>query len=408
MAARQAALAAICATLALPALGQAPAPQPYGASADGAFMACLLTLKADAVGRGIPQAVADRALGGLTPDQRVLDLDKKQPEFVLTFWRYYANSVTEERIAKGRALLQQHRALLAGITKKFGVQPEFLIAFWGLETNYGTYMGDFSILRSLVTLACDDRRPAFFAAELLEALRMIANDRINVADMKGSWAGAFGHTQFMPSTFTRHALDGDGDKRRDLFHSLPDVFNSSANYLQKSGWKAGERAVQEVRLPENFPWEEAEPTNEKPLAEWAKLGVRLVDGSPLPMGGQLVGLALPSGARGPAFLTYPNFKVIMIWNRSTLYALAVGLLAEKLAGRPGLTMAVVDNEPPLTIERVLDMQATLTKLGYYQGEADGLVGPRTRAALRQWQKSIGVPADGYPSAELLDRLLAKR
>ncbi|MGE0151193.1 MAG: lytic murein transglycosylase [Reyranellaceae bacterium] len=384
--------------------------QPVSAALDEtAFRACVLNLQSDAVSRGIPQTVVQRAFAGVaTADARVIELDRRQPEFLLTFWRYVGNSVTEDRIARGRQLMAQHGALLQRVQAQYGVQPEVLVAFWGLESNFGAIMGDFPTVRSLATLACDERRAQFFANELNEALRMIAFDRIDPAIMKGSWAGAFGNTQFMPSTFTAHAVDYDGDGRRDLFRSLPDVFASSANFLQKSGWRGGEGAAYEVILPPNFPFDQADPSIEKSNAEWAALGVRRVDGRPLgaPDGRSAIGL--PAGHRGPAFLLLPNFKVIMRWNRSLLYGLAVSILSERLAGRPGMSAVQTWDEPPLSATDIVEMQDILRRLGHYPDPSDGLVGPKTRAAIRTYQASANLPQDGFPDQDLMSRLRAAR
>lgn len=376
---------------------------------DSAFRACLLNLQSNAVSRGIPQNVVQRAFAGITTaDARVIELDRRQPEFLLTFWRYIGNSVTDDRVQKGRQLMAQHGPLLRRVQAQYGVQPEVLVAFWGLESNFGAIMGDFPTIRSLATLACDDRRAQFFSNELNEALRMIAVDRIEPAVMRGSWAGAFGNTQFMPSTFTAHAIDYDGDGRRDLFRSLPDVFASSANFLQKSGWRAGEASAFEVTLPQNFPYEQADPTIEKTIGEWAALGVRRVDGQPLGAPDTRAAIGLPAGYRGPAFLLLPNFKVIMRWNRSLLYGLAVSVLSERLAGRQGMTAVQTWAEPPLSATDIVEMQDILRRLGHYPDPSDGLVGPKTRAAIRAYQAAHNLPQDGFPDQDLMTRLRAAR
>lgn len=368
------------------------------------FQACLLNLRSDAITRGVPASVADRALANIEADQRVLDLDRRQPEFVLSFWRYIGNSITADRIAKGRQLLTQQRPLLQAVSQRYGVQPEYLVAFWGLESNYGQVMGDYPTIRSLATLACDDRRPKFFADQLIDALRMMAGDHIDQAMMRGSWAGAFGQTQFMPSTFTRYAVDGDGDGRRDLFRSLPDVFASSANYLSRSGWQTGQRAAVEVALPPNFPWDQAEPAIEKTIGEWQALGVRRLDGRPLGPPDMRASIGLPAGHNGPAFLLLPNFKVIMVWNRSLLYGLAIEILAQRLAGQPGMTAVQTTDEPPLSTADIVELQDALRRQGFYDGEPDGLVGPKTRTAIRAYQRQAGLPPDGFPDQDLMFRI----
>ncbi len=368
------------------------------------FRACVLNLRSDAIARGIPAAVASKALDNIEVDQRVLDLDRRQPEFLLTFWKYIGNSITDDRIAKGKQLLTQNKPLLQKISQRYGVQAEYLVAFWGLESNYGSFMGDFATVRSLVSLACDDRRPKFFADELVEALRMLAGEHVEPAMMKGSWAGAFGQTQFMPSTFTHFAIDGDGDGRRDLVRSLPDIFASSANYLSKSGWKMGQRAAIEVTVPANFPWDQAEPAIEKTIAEWQALGVRRVDGQSLGAPDTKAAIGLPAGHNGPAFLLLPNFKVIMVWNRSLLYGLAVEILAQRLTGHSGMTAVQNTDEPPLSSTDIVELQDDLRRRGFYEGEPDGMVGPKTRNAIRAYQRQSGIPADGFPDQDLMFRL----
>jgi membrane-bound lytic murein transglycosylase B len=384
--------------------------QPVSAALDeSAFRACVLNLQSNAVARGVPQNVVQRAFANvMTADAKVIELDRRQPEFLLTFWRYVGNSVSEDRIAKGRQLMAQHAQLLQRVQAQYGVQPEVLVSFWGLESNFGAIMGDFPTIRSLATLACDERRAQFFTNELTEALRMIAFDRIDPAIMRGSWAGAFGNTQFMPSTFTGNAVDYDGDGRRDMFRSLPDVFASSANFLQKSGWRAGEGASYEVILPQGFPYDQADPSIEKTNAEWSALGVRRVDGLPLGAPDQKTAIGLPAGHRGPAFLLLPNFKVIMRWNRSLLYGLAVSILSERIAGRPGMSAVQSWDEPPLSATDIVEMQDILRRLGHYPDPSDGLVGPKTRTAIRSYQASLGLPQDGFPDQDLMSRLRTAR
>lgn len=369
-----------------------------------AFYNCVQGLKSDAYGRGIPANVVERAFTGLQPDPKVLELDRRQPEFVLSFWRYIEKTVSADRVANGQAMLARHRPLLEQMRGRYGVPPEVLVAFWGIETNYGTIMGDFVLTRALSTLACDDRRAKFFANEMMEALRMLAEDRIDPATTRGSWAGAFGNMQFMPSNFTRYAIDEDGDGKRDLFSSMPDAFASAGNFLSQIGWRAGEPIAEEVTLPASFPWEQADPTIEKTAAEWAALGLRHADGRPLQPSERKAAIALPAGHRGPAFLLHPNYNAVLRWNRSTLYALAVSILADRIAGRPGMTAMQIYDEPPLSYADVIEMQVALGRLGLYPGQPDGLIGPQTRAAIRAFQQSRNMPADGYPAAELVQQI----
>ncbi|MCW5747096.1 MAG: lytic murein transglycosylase [Alphaproteobacteria bacterium] len=372
----------------------------------GDFRACLDAIRDTAMTQGVPATTADQALRGITPDPRVLELDGKQPEFTLTLGRYLGNAISPERIAKGQQMLARHRPVLEPIEREYGVQAAYLVAFWGLETNYGGYLGDFSVIRSLATLACQTKRAAFFANELVQALKILARNHMTVAQMRGSWAGAMGNTQFMPSTYVNHAVDRDGDGRVDLWRSLPDVFASSANFLSRSGWKRDQPSHDEVRLPSGFDYARVDLGSERTAREWQALGVRHASGRPLNDFGERGAIALPAGYRGPAFLMWPNFKVIMIWNRSQLYALSVGELARQIQGGPGLYQLPPADDVPLPRDAVVDLQSRLQRLGLYGDDIDGLLGPRTRAALRDFQVRVGVTADGYPSPDTLGRLRA--
>jgi membrane-bound lytic murein transglycosylase B len=389
--ARAAALAVLALSLAGPA------------SAQSDFAACLDRLRGEATGRGVPAGAADQAFTGLQPDMRVVDYDSRQPEFSLTFGQYLRSSISDQRLQTGRQMLQRHQALLARVERDYGVPPVYLVAFWGIESNYGTFLGDFPVIRSLATLACYTRRAAFFGNELQQALRIVAQGRIAPAQMKGSWAGAMGNTQFLPSTYMTYGIDGDGDGKVDLWSSLPDVFASSANFLRGIGWQPGLPAQIEVRLPAGFPFEQADGVLEKPASEWQTQGVRAADGRPLP-GGTPSSVLLPSGHRGPAFLLLPNFKAVMNWNRSQLYALTVGHLAQRLGGGPDLAGTLPADDVPLRREAILEMQRKLQAMGLYDDEIDGLVGPKTRAGIRKYQQRIGLPPDGHPTPDVIARL----
>jgi membrane-bound lytic murein transglycosylase B len=380
-----------------------PAPGPANAQG-GDFQACLQTIKADALRQGVPADIAERAFQGLTPDQKVIDLDSRQPEFSLTYAKYVGSSVSPERIAKGQQKMAQNRALLDAIQGEYGVPPQYIMAFWGLETNYGGYMGDFQVVRSVATLACMTKRTAFFGNETVQALRILVLDRMTREQVRGSWAGAMGNTQFMPSTFTRWAVDADHNGKVDLWTSLPDVFASSANFLRGIGWKPGLPSSDEVVLPTGFPLDQADTTIEKPVRAWAAMGVKLAGGRPLPNVDDPSSIILPAGWRGPAFILYPNFKAVMNWNRSTLYALAVGILARQIVGGPPVMQAAPADDEPLSRDTIIDLQSRLAKLGLYTDETDGLLGPKTRSAVRLFQKQAGLPADGHPTPDVVRRL----
>ncbi len=380
------------------------APMSVTASLDQpAFQACLEDLRTQAVDQGIDRGTVDAAFAGLELQERVLELDRSQPEFLQTFGQYLGTRVTDSRVERGRELLREHAALLEQIHATYGVQPHYLVALWGLETNFGSYFGTMPVLDSLATLACDQRRSDYFTGELVEALRILDAGHIDQDSMRGSWAGAMGHTQFMPSTFTRYAVDGSGNGRIDLWNDLEDVFASSANYLARIGWRDGERWGREVRIPDGFDWSQADGRERRSVRAWADKGVRAADGTPLPDSDIEAALIVPAGHQGPAFLVYNNFRQIMRWNTSTSYALAVGHLADRIAG-----MGTLHTQPPdetaLRREEVKEMQQRLNALGFDSGRPDGIAGRMTRSALREFQLSRDLPADGHPNQAMLQAL----
>jgi membrane-bound lytic murein transglycosylase B len=394
-------LAATTALLAVPALGPS-----YAQGTD--FQSCLQTIKADATRQGVPAAIADRAFQGLTPDQKVVDLDGRQPEFSLTYSKYVGGSVTPDRVTKGQQRMAQHRALLDALRAEYGVPPQYIMAFWGIETNYGTFMGDFQVVRSVATLACMTKRRDFFSNETVQALRILAMNHMTREQMRGSWAGAMGNMQFMPSTFMKYGVDRTGDGRIDLWTSLPDAFASAANFLRGIGWKPPLPASEEVFLPQGFPLDQADTTVEKPVRAWAQMGVKKAGSAALPSSDEPSSIILPAGHRGPAFILYPNFKAVMNWNRSTLYALSVAILAQQIAGGAPVMQGPPADDEPLSRDAVIDMQNRLARLTLYTDEVDGLLGPKTRSAVRLYQKQIGMPADGHPTPEFVRRLQQAR
>jgi membrane-bound lytic murein transglycosylase B len=378
------------------------------ALAQNDFQACLQNIQGEATRQGVPAQVADRAFQGLTPDQKVVDLDQRQPEFSLTYAKYVGASVTPERVVKGQQKMAQHRALLDALQAEYGVPPQYIMAFWGMETNYGGFMGDFQVVRSVATLGCMTKRQAFFSNETVQALRILATNHMTREQMRGSWAGAMGNMQFMPSTFMKWGVDRDGNGRIDLWNSLPDAFASAANFLRGIGFKPGLPSSEEVFLPQGFPLDQADSTIEKPVRAWAAMGVKKAGGAPLANVDDAASIILPAGWRGPAFILYPNFKAVMNWNRSTLYALAVGVLARQIAGGPPVMQAPPGDDEPLSRDTVIDLQSRLTKLGLYTDETDGLLGPKTRSAVRLFQKQAGLPADGHPTPDVVRRLQQAR
>ena len=371
---------------------------------DQDFQDWLEALRREAREQGISEATLDASLVGISPVMRVIELDRSQPEFTQTFWDYLNRRVTETRVRRGRELLDTHRELLNGIYNQYGVPPRYIIAFWGLETNYGGYMGGFQAIDALATLAYNPRRAAFFRSELLDALRIVDQGHIAPDQMKGSWAGAMGHMQFMPSTFRRHAVDYTGDGRKDIWNSLPDAFASGAGFLSDIGWRKGERWGREVVLPDDFDLGLAGMHTKKTVTAWAALGVRQANGAILPDAEMAGSVILPQGREGPAFLVYDNFRVIMGWNRSINYAITVGHLADRIIGMPGIVYGHDAAHTPLSREEIKKIQARVNRLGFDAGPADGLAGPRTNTAIRSFQAAQGLPPDGYASPGLLERL----
>ena len=368
------------------------------------FSSWLEELRQEARTEGISESTLHEALDNLDPIPRVIELDRRQPEFTQTFWRYLDSRVTEKRIERGRTLLKKHKELFDTIERRYGVQPRFLVAFWGLETNFGDYLGSFSVIGSLATLAHDPRRSDFFRSELLAALSIIEDGHISAANMLGSWAGAMGQPQFMPSTFVRYAVDGDSDGRQDIWYTLPDIFASAANFLSESGWQGDKTWGREVKIPSGFNLELTGKKVKKTLAAWQNLGVRKITGQDLPKVDIEASLILPAGHAGPVFLVYNNFHTILRWNRSDFYAIAVGYLADRIIGKRALLSFRPASEQPLSRNQVEKIQELLIARGYDPGGIDGVIGSQTRLAIKEFQRTAKLPADGHPSAELLEIL----
>lgn len=359
--------------------------------------------RATARAEGISDATLKSAFDQVQYLPRVIELDRAQPEFTRTVWEYLDNAVTPQRVATGQDKLLQVRAEADAAAARYGVPPAVIVAIWGMESNYGGNYGNTPVIDALATLGFEGRREDWAKRELLSALKILDSGDIARERMIGSWAGAMGQTQFLPSNFLAYAVDADGDGRRDIWGSMPDVVASTANFLSRSGWQAGVPWGVEVRLPPGFDYGRADTSVRQSSAQWAAEGLRAIDDQPLPEFAEATVL-LPAGARGPAFLIGPNFRAVLRYNNSTNYALAVGLLAQRLGGGPGVQAAWPRDLPALSRSQMVELQTALNQRGFATGAADGVMGPATREGLRRYQRSVGLPADGYPSAELLQRL----
>jgi len=381
----------------------ATAQQPASSPPTPADIApCIAQLRAEAVKRGIDGPAFDGWFAGVEVDNSALELMDRQPEFTIQPWDYLAMLVDEKRVAEGGRKLAAHSDVLERIEAAYGVDRHVLVALWGVETRFGERMGSRPLIRSLATVSCLGRRQPFFREELMATLRILQDGDVPIEHLVGSWAGAFGHTQFMPSTFRRVAVDFDGDGRRDLVQSVPDALASSANYLAKAGWKLGEAWGHEVRLPPKY----GGPSGRRsrlPMADWRALGIKRVDGRVLP-GEEMASLLLPAGASGPAFLVLRNFNALLAYNPADLYALAIAHLSDRLRGGGAITASWPRGEPALSREQRIRLQERLSQRGFDIGTADGIIGPRTVAAIKELQKSLGLTPDGFPTLGLLGRL----
>lgn len=367
------------------------------------FQTCKKEFANRAIAQGISENTVNSALAAATLQSKVIEYDRNQPEFVRTFPDYLSKRVNDWRINKGREMLKEHRALLQSLTQQYGIPAHYLVAFWGLETNFGQYKGKMPIIGSLATLACDQRRAEFFTKELLKALQLIDKESIDHQQMVGSWAGAMGHTQFMPSAYLKYALDGDNDGKADLWNSVPDALTSAANFLENLGWQPGFRWGREVKLPDDFDYTLIGRNTKKTLTQWQALGLTKADGSALGEADIQSSVLLPAGHQGPAFIVYDNFAVIMRWNFSEFYAIAVGHLADRLIG----TGELIQPLPELPVYSIADMrnlQVNLNSLGFDVGKPDGILGPATRSGIQGFQSANNMVADGFPSPTVIEKV----
>lgn len=379
---------------------RAQGQKPAGAAAFDGFVQQLWPL---AQQRGISRRTFDLAFRGVTPDASIVALTKKQSEFTAPIWTYLNNAVGGSRIARGRDMAEAHAGVLAQVESRYGVPKEIVLGIWGMETNYGSFKGDKDTIRSLATLAQIRYRGDFFRDELLTALELIEKGHVERDELRGSWAGAMGHTQFMPSSYLKYAVDYTGDGHADIWTSTSDALASTANYLKGYGWTPGLPWGIEVAVPDGFDHR----LNRAGFASFAAAGVRRMDGRALPSSGE-ARLFYPAGHTGPALLLTANFDVIKKYNSSDAYALAVGHLGDRVAGRSALQADWPTKEPRLDKAGITDVQRRLRTMGLYTQDADGRIGTGTREAVRQYQLRSGMLADGYPTPALLARMRAAR
>jgi len=368
------------------------------------FPNCVAAMWPDAARRGITQENFQRLTTGLEPDLRIMDLMDSQPEFTKAIWDYLDILVNDVRLAKGREILAKYKPQFDAAEKTYGVDRYAIAAIWGIESNYSTQMGDRSVLNSTATLACIGRRQGYFKDEFLSALEILNRGDLRPEQMRGSWAGAFGPTQFMPTAFKRYAVDGDGDGRRDVVDDPADLIASTANNLKKDGWQSGQTWGFEVVVPQGFNYLLADRAKAMTLAQWEHLGVKRAGGKPFPNLADKTYLLAPAGAEGPGFLMLQNFRVIMKYNPAEAYALAIGHFADRLRGGAPFVQPWPRQERVLSRAERLELQQLLAQRGFYRGTPDGQLGGQTREALRGFQASIGAPADGFASADVLERL----
>lgn len=372
-------------------------------SARADFSSCLAGLKAEAARKGVPGAVFDDFMDGVQPDPDVIVRMQQQPEFRTPIWDYLATLVDERKVAEGKAMMSRHAEALNSAQARFGVDKYAIAAVWGVESDFGQAKGKFSLPVSLSTLACTaPRRRDYFRGELMSALKIVARGDLAAEQLWGSWAGAFGQTQFMPSTYLRLAVDGDGDGKRDLVSSVADALHSTANFLARSGWRSGEGWGYEVELPEGYRGPSGR-THKQAVASWAARGITKVGGGAL-SGSGAAGLLLPAGRNGPAFLVFKNYDAAFAYNGADSYALAISLLSDRLRGRPGVQAAWPTDDPGLSRDERIELQKLLRRQGYDVGEPNGAIGDKTRAAIRDVQSRLGLKPDGRPGAKVLRAL----
>jgi lytic murein transglycosylase len=373
-------------------------------SAAANFSRCVDGLYPAAAKRGVSRSTFEAHTRGLTPELKIMDLMDAQPEFTKAVWEYVDLLVNEDRIRRGREILAEHRAAFEAAERSYGVDRYILAAIWGIESKYSTMGGDRSVVRSTATLSCVGRRQNYFRNEFIAALELLERRDVRPEQLKGSWAGAFGPTQFMPTVYRNHAVDADGDGHRDMINSVSDMLASTANFFKRNGWIAGETWGYEVMVPKNFNFLLADRSRQMTIAEWERLGIRRAGDKPFPRHGDRAYLFVPAGAQGPGFLMLHNFRVIMRYNPAEAYALAIGHLSDRLRGSEAFVQGWPRHERVLSLSERAEMQQLLARRGFDAGEPDGRFGAKTRAAIRDFQASAGLIPDGFATQTVLLRL----
>ncbi len=381
------------------------AADSLNASATQDFEKWKKDFKETALSQGVKKSNLNKVLSEVKLLKNVLDSDKKQSEFLLSFWDYTTRTLSESRIKKGREILKQNQAFLKSMEEKYKVPSSYLVAFWGLETNYGLFKGNIKTFDALATLSFDKRRRSFFTREFITLLKLM--DEGETTKFYGSWAGAFGNFQFMPTTYAAYAVDADGDGKKDVINSLPDAFSSAANYLSKMGWKQEEPWGREVSFSKKLDWNKVSQKQTRKVSEWIKLGINPILSVSDKEKDFEAKLVLPMGYNGPKFLVYSNFDRILRWNNSVLYALSVGLLSDMLQDKNFKLYAKHKNEK-ISIKDIERIQILLSQKGLYEGKADGILGKDTRKSIQIYQKRKGLPQDGYPSVQLIKKLTKEK
>ncbi|WP_102958926.1 lytic murein transglycosylase [Mangrovicella endophytica] len=378
------------------------APAAFAQQCGGDFAAFLDGVRQEALAKGLARDAVDTAVRTMRIDEKVLQRDRAQGVFAQNWQQFASRMISGYRLKQGKANLEKYASTFSTVEAETGVPGPVIASFWGLETDYGAVLGDFETLPALATLAHDCRRPDLFRAHLIAAIDLVGRGDLEPSQMKGAWAGELGQTQLLPEEYIKFGTDADGNGRVDLRKDVPDVLVTTGKYIQSLGWRAGEPWLEAVRVPSNFPWERAALVSKEPRSAFAELGVTKADGSPLESDAMQASLVLPMGRGGPAFLAFPNFDIYLGWNKSLVYSLTAAYFATRLDGAGPVDMG--NPQPGLNVEETKSLQQKLTDKGYDVGGIDGIIGENTRAAVRQEQQKRGLPADGWPTGELLSAL----